>query len=164
MEARWILAFIGGRALSPLLKASFFVLGSRFAGAALGGGGSTLVSPASTPSRQQRQEACGSGVVFENFLCLWDLRIVKELHRQFFLLLRLRDECGSFDPFVDILSATNHVRPTQGGAAAAARHQHGLEVASQGSCCNFCFSWGALYCLVFLLMPESYSHKKKILT
>jgi hypothetical protein len=37
-----------------------------------------------------------------------DLWIVKELHRQFFLLLR------------------------QGGAAAAARHRHGLEVEDEG--------------------------------
>jgi hypothetical protein len=46
-----------------------------------------------------------------------DLRIVEELHRQFFLLLRLRDGCGLVDPFVDFPFATNNVRPTQGGAA-----------------------------------------------
>jgi hypothetical protein len=45
-----------------------------------------------------------------------DLRIVKELHQQFFLL-RLRDGCGILDPFRDFSSATNNVRPTQGGAA-----------------------------------------------
>jgi hypothetical protein len=47
-----------------------------------------------------------------------DLRIVKELHRQFFLLLLfllllLRDGYGLLDPFGDFLSATNNVRPTQ---------------------------------------------------
>jgi hypothetical protein len=61
-----------------------------------------------------------------------DLRIVKELHRQFFLLLRLRDGCGLLDPFGDFPSATNNVRPTQRGAAAAARRRHGLEVEEEG--------------------------------
>jgi hypothetical protein len=67
-------------------------------------------------------------VVFEDFVWLWNFQIVKELHRQFFLLLGLRDECGLFDPFGDFPSATNNIRPTQGGAAAVARHRHGLEV------------------------------------
>ena len=40
-----------------------------------------------------------------------DLRIVKELHRQFILLLRLRDGCDLLDPFDDFPSATNNVRP-----------------------------------------------------
>jgi hypothetical protein len=42
-----------------------------------------------------------------------DLRIVKELHRQFFLL-RLQGGCGLLDPFGDFPSATNNGRPTQG--------------------------------------------------
>jgi hypothetical protein len=70
-------------------------------------------------------------VVFENFVC-GNLQIVKELDRQFFLLLRLRDGCGLLDPFGDFPSATNNVRPTQGGAAAAARCRHGLEVQDEG--------------------------------
>jgi hypothetical protein len=57
-----------------------------------------------------------------------DLRIIKELHRQFFLLHHLRDGCGLLDLFGDFLPATSNVRPTQGGAAAAARHRHGLKV------------------------------------
>ena len=61
-----------------------------------------------------------------------DLRIVKELHRQFILLLRLWDGCGLFDPFGDFPSATNNVRPTQGGAAAAACRRHGLKVEDEG--------------------------------
>jgi hypothetical protein len=61
-----------------------------------------------------------------------DLRIVKELYRQFFLLLRLRDGYGLLDPFGDFPSATNNVRPTQRGAAAAARRRHGLEVEDEG--------------------------------
>jgi hypothetical protein len=48
-----------------------------------------------------------------------DLRIAKELHRQFILFLRLRNGCGLFDPFGDFPSATNNARPTQRGAAAA---------------------------------------------
>jgi hypothetical protein len=36
------------------------------------------------------------------------------------------------DPFGDFPSATNNVRPTQGGAAAAARRRHGLEVEDEG--------------------------------
>jgi hypothetical protein len=61
-----------------------------------------------------------------------DLRIVKELHRQFFLLLCLRDGCGLLDPFGDFSSATNNVRPTQGGAAAVARRRHGPKVEDEG--------------------------------
>ena len=61
-----------------------------------------------------------------------DLRIVVELHRRFILLLRHRDGCGLFDPFGDFPSATNNVRPAQGGAAAAARRRHGLEVEDEG--------------------------------
>jgi hypothetical protein len=61
-----------------------------------------------------------------------DLWIIKELHRQFFLLLHFRDGCGLCDPFGNFPSATNNVRPTQGGAAAAARHRHGLEVEDEG--------------------------------
>jgi hypothetical protein len=66
-------------------------------------------------------------VVFEDFV---DLQILKELDRQFFLLLRLWDGCGLFDPFGDFPSATNNVRPT--GAAASARHRDGLEVEDEG--------------------------------
>jgi hypothetical protein len=57
-----------------------------------------------------------------------DLRIIKELHWQFFLLLCLQDGCGLIDPFDDFMSATNNVRQTQGGAAAAVCRRHGLEV------------------------------------
>jgi hypothetical protein len=60
-----------------------------------------------------------------------DLQIVKELHRQFFLLLCLRDGFGLLDPFGDFLSATNNIRLSQGGAAAAAGRRHGLEVEDQ---------------------------------
>jgi hypothetical protein len=61
-----------------------------------------------------------------------DIWIIKERHRQFFLLLCLRDGYGLLDPFSNFPSTTNNVRPTQGGAAAAARRRHGLEVEYEG--------------------------------
>jgi hypothetical protein len=38
------------------------------------------------------------------------------------------DGCGLFDPFGDFPSATNNVRSTHGGGAAAAHRRHGLEI------------------------------------
>ena len=61
-----------------------------------------------------------------------DLRIVMEFHRRFILLLWLWDGCGLFDPFGDFTSTTNNVKPVLGGAAAAARRRHGLEVEDEG--------------------------------
>ena len=90
------------------------------------------VSLASAPSRRRRRAVCGSGVVSMIFSGGGVLRIVKELHRRFFLLLHLQDRCGLLDPFGDFPSATNNVMPAQGGAAAAARHLHGLEVEDEG--------------------------------
>jgi hypothetical protein len=51
-----------------------------------------------------------SGVLFEDFFWLGDLRIYMELHRRLFLLLRLRVECGLLDLFDDFPFATNNVR------------------------------------------------------
>jgi hypothetical protein len=45
-------------------------------------------------------------------------------------MIHLRDGCGLHDPFGDFPSATNNVKPTQGGAAA--RRRHGLEVEDEG--------------------------------
>jgi hypothetical protein len=81
-----------------------------------------------------------------------DLWIVKELHRQFFFLLRLRDGYGLLDPFGDIPSATNNVGPTQERVAAVARHQHGLEVEDEGLLKDLVVIFiflGALYCSLF---------------
>jgi hypothetical protein len=61
-----------------------------------------------------------------------DLWIVKELHRLFILLLRLRDICGFLGPFGDFPSATNNVRPTLEKAAAAVHRRHRLEVEDEG--------------------------------
>jgi hypothetical protein len=101
-------------------------------------------------SQWQHREACGCGVVFEDFVWLWDLRIIKELHRQFILLLCLRDGCGILDPFGDFPSATNNVWPTQGGAAAAARRRHGLEVEDEELLKDFVlfFVFLGLFCIV----------------
>jgi hypothetical protein len=87
----------------------------------------------------------------------WDLRTVKELHRQFFLY-----ECGLLDPFDDFPSATNNVRSTQVGAAAARRHQHGLKMKGFSRISlSFSFFLGCFVFLLFLLMSESYSQNKK---
>jgi hypothetical protein len=61
-----------------------------------------------------------------------DLRIIKELQRQFFLFLRLRDGYDLLDPFDDFPSTTNNVKPTQGGAATVAHCRRGLEVEDEG--------------------------------
>jgi hypothetical protein len=80
-----------------------------------------------------------------------DLRIVKELHRQFFLHLHLRDGCGLLDPFGDFSSATNNIKSTQGGAAAATRRRHGLEIEDEGLLKNLIiiFVFLGLLCTVY---------------
>jgi hypothetical protein len=75
----------------------------------------------------QCREACGSGVVFEDFVWPWG-----SSDHQGASSAVLWDICGLFDPFGDFSSATNNVRSTQGGAAEAARRQHGLEVEDEG--------------------------------
>jgi hypothetical protein len=136
MEARWISALVGGRAPFPVLRASFSVPRVKVCR-----GGAQVVVVASRAIRSPRLQPHLDGNVERLVGVVWssrisfgcgDLRIVKELHRQFFLLLRLRNGCGLHDPFGDFLSATNNVRPTQGGAAAAARRRHGLEVEDEG--------------------------------
>jgi hypothetical protein len=135
MEARWISAFVGGRAPPSILRASFFV----FRVKVCRGGAQVVVvvAPRAIRSPQLQPHLGGNverlvGVVWSSRILsgCGDLRIVKELHRQFFLLLCLRDGCGLLDPFGDFLSATNNVMPTQGGAAA--RHRHGMEVEDEG--------------------------------
>jgi hypothetical protein len=70
---------------------------------------------------------------------------------------------SSLDLFSDFPSATNNGRPTQGGAAAVAHRRHGLEVEDEGLLKDlivfFVFLRGALYCLLFLLMPGSFCKK-----
>jgi hypothetical protein len=95
-----------------------------------------------------------------------DLRIVKELHRQFFLLLRLRDGCGLLDPFGDFPSATNNVRPTQGRAAAAACRRHGLEVEDKELLKDFVVIFGFFGCFILFVVSFNarviFAKKKKL--
>jgi hypothetical protein len=132
MEAWWISALVGGRAPPSVLRAPFFIFRVKVCR-----GGAQVVAAAPRAIRSPRfQPHLGGnverlvGVVWSSWISsgCGDLRIVKELHRQFFLLLRLRDGCGLLDPFGDFSSATNNVRPTREGAATAARRRHGLEV------------------------------------
>jgi hypothetical protein len=132
MESRWISVLVGGRAPLSVLRASFLV----FRVKVCRGGVQMVVAPPRTIKSPRLQPHLGGNV--ERLVgVLWssrflsgcgDFGIIKELHRQFFLLLRLRDGCGILDPFGDFPSLVNNVRPTQGGAAAAARRRHGLEV------------------------------------
>jgi hypothetical protein len=79
-----------------------------------------------------------------------DLQIVKELYWRFILFLRLRDGCGLLGLFGDFPSASNNVRLALGGAAAAARHCHGLEVEDEGHFKNFdvIFVFVEVFCTV----------------
>jgi hypothetical protein len=136
MEARWILALVSGRAPPPILRASFFVFRVKVCR-----GGAQVVVATSRAIRSFRLQPYFGGNVERLVGVVWsprissgcgDLWIVKDLHRQFFLLLHLRDRCGLLDPFGDFPSATNNVRPTHGGAAVAAHRRHGLEVEDEG--------------------------------
>jgi hypothetical protein len=137
MEARWILILVSGRALAPVLRVLFFV----FIRIKVCRDDAQAVVAAPRAIRSSRLQPHLGGNVERLVGVMWfsrissgcgDLRIVKELHQQFFPHLRLWDGCGLFYPFGDFPSATNNVRPTQGGAAAAARHRHGLEVEDEG--------------------------------
>jgi hypothetical protein len=126
MEARWISALVGGRALSPVLRASFSVPrvkvcrgGVQVVGVAVSRAiRSSCLQPHLDGNVERLVEVVWSSRILSGCEDLW---IVKELHRQFFLFLRLWNGYGLHDPFGDFLSATNNVRLTQGGAAAAAR-------------------------------------------
>jgi hypothetical protein len=129
MEAQWISTLVGWRALSPVSRASFSIFWVKVCR-----GGVQVVVAAPRAIRSPRLQPHLGGNIERLVRVVWssrtssgcgDVRIVKELHRQFFLLLRLRDGCGILDPFGDFPSATNNVRPTQGGAAAAARRSGG---------------------------------------
>jgi hypothetical protein len=124
MEAWWISVLIGGRAPPSVLRALFFI----FRVKVCKGEVQVMVAvPQAIRSPWLQPHLGGNvkrlvGVVWSSWILsgCGDLRIVKELHRQFFLLLCLRDGCGLLDPFGDFPSATNNSRPTREGAAAAA--------------------------------------------
>ena len=120
MEARWISVLVDGRALF-----SSFPVKICWGGALM-----VTASSLSIMSSQFQSHLGGDVEKLVGVVCFsktfsggGDLRIVVELYRRFILLLRHRDGCGLFDPFGDFPSATNNVRPAQGGAAAAARHR-----------------------------------------
>ena len=129
MEARWISALVGRRAPFSVFRvkicwdgalmvaATSFSIRSSWLQSHLGDDVEKLVGVV-----WFSRTSSGGGV----------LRIVVELHRRFILLLRLRDGCGLLDPFDDFPSATNNVKPALGGAAAAARRRHGLEIEDEG--------------------------------
>jgi hypothetical protein len=121
---------------APILRASFFVFRVKVCR-----GDAQVVAAMPRAIRSSRLQPHLGGNIERLMGVVWssrissgcgDLRIVKELHRQFFLLLHLRGGCGLLDPFSDFPSATKNVRPAQGGAAAAARRRHGLEVEDEG--------------------------------
>jgi hypothetical protein len=108
--------------------------------------GAQVVAAASSLIKSPRLQPYLSGDVKKLGRVVWssrtfsgcgDLRIVKELHRRFILLLCLLDGCGLLGPFGDFPSATNNVMPALDGAVAAARHRHGLEVEDEGNLKNF---------------------------
>jgi hypothetical protein len=85
-----------------------------------------------SPGFNPISEVCGSGVVFENFVWLWGS---SDRQGGSPAVLPSSSSSGgmwSFDPFGDFPSATNNIRPTQRGAAAATHHRYGLEVEDEG--------------------------------
>jgi hypothetical protein len=120
MEAQWIPTLVGGRAPPLVLRASFSVFRVKVCS-----GDTQVVVMVAAPRaiRSSRLQPHLGGNIERLVRVVWssrissgcgDLQIVKELHWQFFLLLRLRDGCGLLDPFGDFPSTTNNVRPTQG--------------------------------------------------
>ena len=127
MEALWISALVGGRAPLLILRASFFV----FRVKVCRGGAQVVV--AARAIRFPRLQPHLGGNVERLVRVVWssrissscgDLRIVKELHRQFFLLLRLWDGCGLFDR-----PATSRPQPTTSGRLREERQwQHAVDM------------------------------------
>jgi hypothetical protein len=137
MEVRWISALVGGRALSLVLRNSFFAF--RVIKVCRSGARMVVATPRTIRISRLQPHLGGNIERLVEVVCssrilsgCGNLWIVKELHRQLFLLLRLRGGCGLHDPFDDFPFATSNVKPIQGGAAAAARHRHGLEVEDEG--------------------------------
>jgi hypothetical protein len=135
MEARWISALGGGRDPLLVLRVSFSVFRVKICR-----GGASVVVAVPCAIRSSRLQPHLSGNVERLVGVVWslqilsgygDLWIVKELHRQFFLL-RLQGGCGLLEPFGDFPSATNNGGSTYGRTAAAARRRHGLEFEDEG--------------------------------
>jgi hypothetical protein len=93
MEAWWISALFGGRAPPPILRALFSVFRIKVC---RGGAQVVVATPRAIRSPRLQPHLGGNidrlvGVVWSSGISsgCGDLRIVKELHRQFFILLRL---------------------------------------------------------------------------
>jgi hypothetical protein len=102
---------------APVLRASFSNLRIKVC---RGGAQVVVATPRAVRSPRLQPHLGGNverlvGVVWSSRFssCCGDLRIVKELYRQFFLLLRLWDRCGPLDSFGDFSAATNTGRSTQ---------------------------------------------------
>jgi hypothetical protein len=114
MKARWILAFVGGRAPSLVLRVLLFIFRVKVCRSST----QVVVAPPRAIRSPRLQPYLGGnierlvGVVWSSRILSGcrDLRIIKELHRQFFLLLRLRDGCGLLT-----CSATSRLQPTTSG-------------------------------------------------
>jgi hypothetical protein len=83
-----------------------------------------------------------------------------ELHLRLFLLLPLWDECALLDPFGDFPTATNNVRPTQGGVGAVARRRYSLEVEDKGHLEDFVILLRCFVMFDISLNARVYSQKK----
>jgi hypothetical protein len=99
-------------------------------------------------SAATHREACGSGVVFEDFVWLWGSSDRQETSSATHPASSSPDGCDLFDPFGDFPFATNNVRPTQVGATA--HHRHGLEVEYEGLLTDLflIFIFLRLFCIV----------------
>jgi hypothetical protein len=130
MEARWISALVGGRAPPSVLRASFLVFRVKVC---RGSAQVVVAMPRAIRSPRLQPHLGGNierfvGVVWSSRILsgCGDLRIIKEFHRQFFLLLRLRDGCGFLTR-----SATSRPQQRQadsGRNGSGRRRRHGLEV------------------------------------
>jgi hypothetical protein len=156
METRWISFLVGGRAPPPILRALFFIFRVKVC---RGGAQVVVATPCAIRSPRYQPHLDGNierlvGVVWSSRISsgCGDLWIVRKLHRQFFLLLRLWDGCGLLDPFGDFPSTTNNVRPNQGGAAAAARRRHSLEVEDEGLLKDLVVMFFFLWCFVLFVI------------
>jgi hypothetical protein len=154
-----------GSFLNIVLRVSFFVFRVKIC---RGGAQVVVAAPRAIRSSQLQPYLGGNverlvGVVLSSTISsdCGNLRIVKKLRRQFFILLHLQDGCDLLNLFGDFSSATNNVRSTQRETAATARRRHGLEVEDEGLLKDLIVIFIFLICfvlfVVFILMSESYS-------
>jgi hypothetical protein len=123
MEDGWISSHIGGRAQFPGFRVLIWCGGAQVTAAP------SLIKPSRLHPHLDNDVKKFVGVVWLSKTSYGgdggDLWIFMELYRPLFLLPRLG--CGLVDPFCDFPSVSDNIRTTQGGNAAVARHQLGLE-------------------------------------